>query len=210
VPQTLQVAAGTTGVATPPAGFTPTDFVILRRETRRVKTDSNGRPVNDENGNAIIEPVVSGGYSVDDPPGGSLPEVEILQGLPSTRLYRYIRIGKDQQFGPVTATVPIVLNGFEPNGVPRLFAAKVDPHTGEPVLNSGAGHCFIPTDTRINDPRTGEILPQFTFTGKTEVVGTFGSPAKRRMIFWIIPALVLLLLVTTWLVLRRRRLPRRH
>ena len=85
----------------------------------------------------------------------------------STRLYSYAHFAAIS-FGPLTATVPIAENGFEVNGNPRLFAAQVDPGTGLPLRNSGPGHCFIATSTRINDAQTGLILPQFVFTGPVE------------------------------------------
>jgi hypothetical protein len=125
-----------------------------------------------------------------------------------TRLYGYLLSGGGQDFGPVTATIPIVKNGFESNGVPRLFAAEVDLVTGLPVLSNDPGHCFIPTSTPINNPETGEILPGFVYVGETTVCATleFGQPIIPTLTEWgLIIFGVVLLGFITWVFLRRRK-----
>lgn len=121
----------------------------------------------------VLRGVDRGGLTLDDPPGvPRLSAIDLLCADEPDRIYTYATIGGQQDFGPVTATVPLVRDGFEPNGLPRLFAAEVDPMTGRPVLNTGPGHCFLPTATRVNDPQTGEILPQFQFQGPTSICAT--------------------------------------
>ncbi len=198
---TLQVAAGTREQVEPPLGFTATDLYISFR-TRRVKLGPNGLPETDADGNPVIEEVETS-MNVDDPPGGSLPEIQLLAGVPYTRLYTYIFIGGGRQFGPVTATVPVALDGFETNDIPRLFAAEVDSLTGEPVVNQGPGHCLTPTSTRVNDPATGELLPQFVFNGPTTVIGWIGDPARGAPLALLLAGAAILLALIVWILLRR-------
>jgi hypothetical protein len=134
--------------------FKPTDFVIV---------------------STVLRGVESGGVTINDPPGPPISEIPLPFGPEPTRLYTFVLTG-DQQFGPVTATVPIAQDGLEPNGIPRLFAARLDPETHLPLLNEGPGHCLIPTETRINDGETGEILPEFRFDGPTTVGGVLEFP----------------------------------
>lgn len=147
----MEVPPGGSRQITPPAGFTVTDLVVI----------SN-----------VLRGKDQGGFTINDPPGeAQLSEIPVLCAEDDTPLYSFAFVGANMDFGPVTATVPIAQDGFEDTGIPRLFAAAVDPATGLMVLNDGPGHCPIPTATRINDSVTGEILPDFSFGGISQVCG---------------------------------------
>ncbi len=144
------VESGRIEIVKPPDNFIVTDFVIKKIEPE---------------GEAPLA-----GYNVKDPPGNSsISRVSILCATDMTPLFGFVLVG-EQDFGPVTAVVPSALDGFEPNGLPRLFEAESD-ETGFPILNEGPGSCFIATAVRVNDPETGEILEPFDFIGETVVCG---------------------------------------
>jgi hypothetical protein len=145
----------------PPAGFTPTDFEVIS-------------VVNTTSGAEL------GGYSIIDPPGVSPQQLDIRTAT-RRRLYTFALIG-ERSFGPFVSVVPIAFSGFDANGIPRLFAAKMDRKTGLPQTIVGPGRCFVPTRTRINSAKTGELLPKFRFRGRTQVTTTvvFLEDHERR------------------------------
>jgi len=117
----------------------------------------------------------SGGFSLVDPPGPSPSKIPVLLA-DNQPLYTFAAVGHSQ-LAPLVATVPIAFGGFENNGMPRLFEAETDPATGAPRVVFGPGGCFVPTNIRINDPATGQILPEFAFQGQAFVGAVVIVPA---------------------------------
>ena len=121
-----------------------------------------------------------GGFSLLDPPGPSPMSLTIVSAEKQP-LYTFVILGRPA-LRPVVATVPIAFKGLGPKSIPRLFAAEVDPQTGRPRVVTGPGGCFVATTTRINNPKTGMILPAYSFSGSTfrSEILTFHRNRSRR------------------------------
>lgn len=136
----MTVPAGGSVVVKPPAGFTATDFVILK---------------------AVVGGVNLGGITVFDPPAtASVTTIDVPCPASGTQVWAYQYFGATD-YGPVFANAPMSMDGFDADGFPRVETAKTDAN-GDPVLNTSGGHCFEATGTTVlADPATRTVLPQF-------------------------------------------------
>lgn len=157
----------------PPAGFTVSDVITFwtrrvpdRNEDGSFKLGANGKVVFTDGETRIS--------NIDDPPGAKAPRFELRESA-HERIYNYLYLGPDLQIGPVQTTLPIVTDGTMTDGVPNLFVAQQDPKTGLPIINAGAGHCFVPSTVRANHPGQAKILPHLLWVGKSTVYGTIDA-----------------------------------
>ena len=142
----------------PPAGFTPTDFVILK---------------------TVIGGFNVGGTTVFDPPTATR-FMTIKSPCPAdgTQVWSYQFFGATD-YGPVFANAPLTMNGFDADGFPRVETAKTDAN-GNPVINTAGGHCFEGTGTTVlANPATRTVRPEFApkTTGSVCLELTFSSQA---------------------------------
>jgi hypothetical protein len=173
----------------PPAGFVATDYYL------EIRTPAGDLKMS---------------WNQVEPPGGNFVEAPLLCPTTGGPVHSFMIVGATN-YGPVRATVPVALNGYESNGVPRLFAAPVN-GSGDPVVNIGPGHCLLATATRINDATTGQLLPAFVYTAPTSDCGTArifiagsGSTGIPAVSTSGAAILALLLLASAGAILRRVR-----
>lgn len=134
------VPAGGSVVLNPPAGFIPTDFVILK---------------------TVVGGINLGGFTVFDPPTATTSmSVQVPCGADGTQVWGFQYFGATD-YGPVFANAPLTLNGFDADGFPRVETAKTDAN-GDPVINTSGGHCFEGTGTTVlADPATRTVRPEY-------------------------------------------------
>lgn len=193
----------------PPAGFTVSDVILFW--TRRLPvTDENGNFEYDEQGRLRFREGPTRISNIDDPPGADLRAYE-LHSSKQQPVYNYLYIGPDARIGPAVTTVPLVVNGAQDNGIPKLYVAELDEKTGRPVLNQGQGHCFVPSGERANDPDSGEIFDRYLYKGETvteariDPVPQLQKPGPRRNNAWLIALLFIAVAVVVFAMFRRAK-----
>jgi hypothetical protein len=136
----VTVPAGGSALVNPPFGFVASDFVVLSE---------------------VVGGVDLGGVTVFDPPT-TTSETTIKVPCPAsgTKVWTFQYFGATD-YGPVFANVPMSMDGFDANGVPRVEVARTDAN-GDPVLNTKGGHCFEATGTTVlADPATRKVRAEF-------------------------------------------------
>jgi hypothetical protein len=136
----VTVPAGGSVHINPPAGFIPTDLVILK---------------------TVLRGQTRGGFTVYDPPSViQTTSIQIPCAVDGAQVWGFQYFGATD-YGPVFANTPMAMDGFDSSGYPRVVAAQTD-DSGQPVLNTSQGHCFVPTgEVILEDPATRKVLPQF-------------------------------------------------
>jgi hypothetical protein len=136
----VTVPAGGSVRINPPAGFVPTDFVILR---------------------TVVGGINLGGFTVFDPPTATTSKtIQVPCAASGTQVWGFQFFGATD-YGPVFANAPMTLNGFDSDGFPRVETARTDAN-GNPVINTSGGHCFEGTGTTVlANPATRTVRPEF-------------------------------------------------
>jgi hypothetical protein len=136
----VTVPAGGSVHINPPAGFTPTDLVIISQ---------------------VLRGKDSGGFTVYDPPTATTSTlIRIPCAANNARVWGFQFFGATD-YGPVFASAPMAMSGFDGAGFPRIETAKTDAN-GNPVVNTTGGHCFQGTGTIVlADPATRTVRPEF-------------------------------------------------
>jgi len=173
--QTATTSAETKGVKLKPRDDSPivefTDFVIIKQ---------------------VHNGVEFGSVTYYDPPGEPISKINLPVGVNGLPSHTFVFVGKNN-YGPVTTNVPTAMNGFESNGVPKIFVAEIDGN-GHPLVNSNGGHCFTPSLTRVND-ESGNILPQFSYDEpiKSEIMlEIITEPSNEVLIILLIIAIIII------------------
>jgi hypothetical protein len=144
----VTVPAGGSVLVTPPPGFTPTDFVIIR---------------------TVVGGVNVGGFTVFDPPTATVSKtIQVPCPASGTQVWGFQFFGATD-YGPIFANAPMTLNGFDSNGFPNVELARTDAN-GNPVVNTSGGHCFPGTGTTVlADPATRTVRPEFEIKSNNHV-----------------------------------------
>lgn len=138
LPQEVTVPPGGSVHLDPPPGFTPTDFVVIKRILR-------GKDI--------------GGYTIYDPP--TTTEVTRVEGPcpeEGEQVWGYLYFG-ETDFGPVFSSAPMAMDGMT-GSRPNVVAAQTG--ASGPVVNTSGGHCFVASaDVVLADSTTTAVQEKY-------------------------------------------------
>jgi hypothetical protein len=157
-PVTIVIPPGQCVHLNPPAGFNPTDFVIL---------------------SAVLNGQDSGGGTIYDPPTETeVARIEVPCAAEGHKVWFFQYFG-EKDFGPIFANSPMAMDGLDADGSPKVVAA--DRANGAPVLNTGAGHCYVATADPVFDVTTGAVRPEYAprTQSRTCFGLIFGAPSNN-------------------------------
>lgn len=140
LPATVTIPPGQCVKLTPPAGFNPTDFVIL-------SSVENGQD--------------SGGGTIYDPPTRTtVARIQVPCAASGSQVWFFQYFG-EKDFGPIFTNAPAAMDGLQADGSPNVAAAERNAKGG-PVLNTSQGHCFVATTDPVIDVATGKVRSEYT------------------------------------------------
>lgn len=134
LPQEITIPAGGSVHLNPPAGFTPTDFVVI---------------------SSILRGKEQGGYTVYDPPSTTeMTRIDRPCPVEGEEVWGYLYFG-ETDFGPVFANAPLAMDGLT-GSRPNVVLAQTG--ASGPVVNTTGGHCFVAsTDPVLADSTTTNV-----------------------------------------------------
>lgn len=159
----MTVPAGGSVHLDPPQGFIPTDLVIIK---------------------TVLRGQTRGGFTVYDPPSVvQTTKIQIPCAAEGAQVWGFQYFGATD-YGPVFANTPMAMSGFDSSGFPDVVAAQTD-DSGQPILNTSGGHCFVPTSQRVlEDPATRKVFAQYQpkTTGSICAELTFSSTLSPKLV----------------------------
>jgi hypothetical protein len=162
-PETIEIPAGGSVHLDPPAGFTPTDFVII---------------------SSILRGRDQGGHTVYDPPTFTRTlRVDVPCPAEGEKVWGFNYFGA-KDLGPVFANRPLAMAGLDEDGLPKVVASRLDAD-GHPKINLEAeGHCMVASETPVLHGATAakRVAPEFALktTGRTCAQLIFSADPDRH------------------------------